>query len=161
MANNRKKGRTKDDYISGDVQLDQNEGNQENLELYYSELRQFQLRRSSRTPKRPEVFKIVHEERRDKDIRAAIKRSKLENYQTNIDYSSIEEIPTIFATNEEFENPVTFWNKYAKLGETYGAVKVIPPKEWKTMCPLDVERLKFKVREQQLKNLCNGKVRLN
>lgn len=114
-------------------------------------------RRSTRASKPPTFFKVLHETRADRETRAAIKRSKVESCQLNVNYSSFVEIPTVFATAEEFKDPVKFWNKYAHLGETYGAVKVVPPSDWRSMCPLDTDRLKFKVREQELRNLCNGK----
>ncbi|GFE55298.1 histone lysine demethylase, putative [Babesia ovis] len=114
-------------------------------------------RRSSRTSKRPNFFHVVHESRLDRETMAAIKRSKLETQQLNIDYATLVEIPTVYATPEEFDNPLTIWNKYSHLGEKFGAIKVVPPKGWHGVCPLDTERLKFKVREQQLQNLSIGK----
>ncbi|ORM40466.1 Importin subunit beta-1 [Babesia sp. Xinjiang] len=114
-------------------------------------------RRSSRTSKRPSFFNVVHESRVDRETMAAIKRSKLETQQLNLDYSSFVEVPTIHATEDEFANPLTIWNKYHDLGEKFGAIKVVPPPGWHGVCPLDTERMKFKVREQELQNLCNGK----
>ncbi|EDO05651.2 JmjC domain hydroxylase family protein [Babesia bovis T2Bo] len=114
------------------------------------------LRRSSRVIKRPSVFTVVHEERGDRDVRAAIKRSRVETQHLNIDYASLPEVPTIQLTADEFVDPVTVWNKYYPLGIKYGAIKLVPPKGWHGMCPLDLNRMKFKVREQQLRHLSNG-----
>lgn len=87
-------------------------------------------RRSTRASKPPTFFKVLHETRADRETRAAIKRSKVvsalplcdalqrsqESCQLNVNYSSFVEIPTVFATAEEFKDPVKFWNKYAHLG---------------------------------------------
>ncbi|KAK1444137.1 lysine-specific demethylase [Babesia gibsoni] len=115
-----------------------------NDKLIYEEDTQQKRRRSTRVKRPPEIFNIVHEKRLDKDIVAAIKRSKLETYQLRLDYASFDEIPTIHATSEEFKDPVHFWNTYAHIGEKYGAVKVVPPKGWESLCPLDTNRMKFK-----------------
>ncbi|GIX65880.1 histone lysine demethylase JMJC1/KDM5D/JARID1D [Babesia caballi] len=115
-------------------------------------------RRSSRPSKRPSFFKVVHETRADREVMAAIKRSKLEKQHMNLDYGSLVEVPTVYATEAEFRDPVTLWSKYSHLGEKFGAVKVVPPSGWRGVCPLDTGRLKFKIREQQLHKLSSGKV---
>ncbi|AFZ80547.1 jumonji/arid domain containing protein [Theileria equi strain WA] len=113
-------------------------------------------RRSSRKIKKPSLFKITHHGRPDPELLAAIKRSKLDTCQHNTDYASIAQVPTIFATVEEFKSPITIWNKYSDLGEKFGAIKVVPPDGWRAPLPVDLETFKFQVREQRLQQLLNG-----
>ncbi|CDR97861.1 jmjC transcription factor, putative [Babesia bigemina] len=114
-------------------------------------------RRSTRTTRRPSYFNVVHEARADRDTMAAIKRSRLETQELHMDYASFVNVPTIYANAEEFRDPVKLWHKYSRLGERYGAIKVVPVDGWRGTCPLDTDRVKFKVREQRIENLCNGK----
>ncbi|GBE62070.1 histone lysine demethylase, putative [Babesia ovata] len=114
-------------------------------------------RRSTRVTRRPSFFKVVHETRADRDMMAAIKRSRIETHGSHTEYQSLVEVPTIYATAEEFKNPITLWTKYSHLGDKYGAVKIIPVAGWRGTCPLDTGSMKFKVREQRLENLGNGK----
>ncbi|KAK2197060.1 bifunctional JmjC domain/JmjN domain [Babesia duncani] len=115
------------------------------------------FRRSNRAVRKPTLFKITHQKRGDRVLTAAIRRSKVETCRIEIDFTAIPEIPTINATLEEFVDPVTLWNKYSKLGQAYGAIKVIPPQGYKAHLQLDLDTFSFRVRKQQLDLLLTGK----
>eukprot|EP00375_Theileria_parva_P002915 XP_765596.1 hypothetical protein [Theileria parva strain Muguga] len=101
-------------------------------------------RRSLRKIKKPNFFKITHDHRPDPELQAALKRSKLDTSNQDIDYSSITPVPVVYATKEEFSNPIKLWNKYSSLGEEFGAIKVIPPEDYTTRLPIDLENFRFK-----------------
>ncbi|UKK00044.2 hypothetical protein MACK_000110 [Theileria orientalis] len=113
-------------------------------------------RRSSRKIKKPSLFKITHERRPDPELQAALKRSKLETSNQAIDYSSITLVPIVYATKDEFSNPIKLWNKYSTLGEQYGAIKVVPPEGYSYKMPVNLEKFEFKVRKQRIQLLSNG-----
>uniref|UniRef100_A0A3B0MWV3 Jumonji family zinc finger protein, putative n=1 Tax=Theileria annulata TaxID=5874 RepID=A0A3B0MWV3_THEAN len=113
-------------------------------------------RRSLRKIKKPNFFKITHDHRPDPELQAALKRSKIDTSNQDIDYSSITPVPVVYATKEEFSNPIKLWNKYTSLGEEFGAIKVIPPEDYTTRMPIDLDNFRFKVRQQRIQLLSNG-----
>lgn len=114
-------------------------------------------RRSTRVVKRPALFKITHKKRSDPELLAAIRRSRVETRKHDTEYSTLDPIPTIYAKMDEFLNPLEFWKKYSKLGEEYGAIKVIPPPQWTSRLPIDFDSFRFRVRRQRMKYLLSGK----
>jgi len=82
---------------------------------------------------------------------------------------NISESNIIKATNDDFKNPIAFFDKFLENKETHsGIIKIIPPKDWKENYDNIFEKVykkkflekdfKFEVRTQILNNLLFGKV---
>ncbi|EJS43088.1 YJR119C [Saccharomyces arboricola H-6] len=67
----------------------------------------------------------------------------------------MEEIPTLYPTEQEFENPIDYLSNphIKRLGIRYGMIKVIPPGDFRPPLSIDVENFTFQPRIQNLENL--------
>lgn len=94
----------------------------------------------------------------DRGLLAALKRSRLEVKTTSRKLDEeLEHVPVIEVSAEEFLNPISLWEKYEHLGTKFGAVKLKPPSDWSPPFSLDLNDLRFQIREQHLHKLSHGK----
>ncbi|KAK9728504.1 hypothetical protein K7432_000986 [Basidiobolus ranarum] len=73
---------------------------------------------------------------------------------------NLEEAPTFYPTEEEFEDPLGYIDQIKAEGEKYGICKIVPPKNWKPTFCVDTETFRFNTRIQKL-NTLDGKTRAN
>ncbi|KAH3679108.1 hypothetical protein WICPIJ_008716 [Wickerhamomyces pijperi] len=69
--------------------------------------------------------------------------------------NSISEIPTLHPTEEQFQDPITYLSnaENMELAKKYGAVKIVPPAEFKPPLSINKNKFKFVPRMQKLKEL--------
>ncbi|KAH3664398.1 hypothetical protein WICMUC_005783 [Wickerhamomyces mucosus] len=66
-----------------------------------------------------------------------------------------EEVPTLYPTEEEFENPIEYFSspKVKSLGVKYGMIKVVPPLTFNPPLSVNTNKFKFTPRIQKLNEL--------
>eukprot|EP00923_Selenidium_pygospionis_P034592 GHVN01060248.1.p1 GENE.GHVN01060248.1~~GHVN01060248.1.p1 ORF type:complete len:506 (+),score=37.43 GHVN01060248.1:281-1798(+) len=111
-----------------------------------------------RTRRRPSHFEPGDPDE-DRQLRAAIKRSKIEQTMQSSSklLGKVGEVPSVQPSLEEFNDPIRLWESLHEYGSKFGAVKLIPPDGWKPNFSLDLDRLLFEAREQHIHKLANGK----
>ena len=75
------------------------------------------------------------------------------------DYSSIEQVPTIKPSEEEFADPITLFMKLYKMGyHKYGAVRIQSPNCWNPQFTFGLADRLITTRIQDLKELKAARV---
>jgi len=71
-------------------------------------------------------------------IKQAIKNSLKEQQNSDEALQNLEEMKTLYPTEQEFANPLVYFEKlYAEGFDQYGVVKIIPPKDFKPALAFD------------------------
>lgn len=102
----------------------------------------------------------------------SIKDNKMSKGNNAFPYSDFPESTIIKATEEDFNNPLSFFDQLlAKKDSVSGVIKIIPPKGWKKNYEYLFEKfykkrflekdLRFETRCQNLNTLFYGKVNFN
>lgn len=63
---------------------------------------------------------------------------------------NLDSIPTYYLSETEFNDPMAFIESIKDEGAKYGAIKIIPPKEWDPEFALELPRLRFRAAKQSL-----------
>ena len=112
--------------------------------------------------------------KRNKNIfkkKEKISKILFSNTKNSIKYKDFKEGDVIIATEDDFQNPLSFFDKLLNQKDSLsGVIKILPPKEWKKNYSTIFEKVykknflekdfKLETRLQNLKNLFLGKVKI-
>ncbi|KAI8880179.1 hypothetical protein K501DRAFT_225308 [Backusella circina FSU 941] len=90
----------------------------------------------------------------------SVKRDAKEDVRLHERIFGLKEAPTFHPTKEEFKDPLAYIEKISAIGEKYGIIKIVPPKDYKPEFCLKTENFRFRTRIQKL-NSMEGETRTN
>jgi len=88
----------------------------------------------------------------EKLLRQAIEASRL-TASVKIDLKHIPEVPTFHPSPKEFLNPIRYIRSLHQIGQKWGVVKIVPPRNWSPGFHIDPENYSFKTRKQHVHKL--------
>jgi histone demethylase JARID1 len=62
---------------------------------------------------------------------SSVKRDAKEDVRLHDRIFGLKEAPTFHPTKEEFRDPLAYIEKISAIGEKYGIIKIVPPKDYK------------------------------
>ena len=87
-------------------------------------------------------------------IQQAIRNSQTLNKRLDI---PVPDAPIYYPTIEEFADPLGYINKIRPDAEKYGICKIVPPKQWRPHCLVNLDNTKkFATKKQQIETLQEG-----
>ena len=91
----------------------------------------------------------------DEFLRQAMLNSLAYQNKTSID--EVPFAPSVCPTAAEFKDPMGYISELHKIGVKYGAVQIVPPRDWKPEFAIHESTYRVPTRRQRVDQLCSGK----